>query len=186
MSIKNILIELENSDDNTKTEILHTGNFKFDSCPYNVGDVFITTFFRNPAETWPGTTWSRLPAGTMPMNTNISGNALTTGGGDVVTTAMMPVHNHTTPPHTHAHSANHRHGSGWGEREQDSYYVRHGIFTLQWGYGTNANQDWDDADNATSYANVTYTSSTTSMKSVGGNAAYKPPYTIVYILVRTS
>lgn len=90
-------------------------------CPYNVGDIYITTNNQNPAVTWVGTKWQKIE-GKFLRGTVGGETATATGGSDLktLTIANLPSHNHsinivangnhshsqaphlhTQPPHSH-------------------------------------------------------------------------------------
>ena len=165
--------------------ILTNKNFNVKSCPYRVGDIYTTTVYNNPAVVWPGTTWERLPESRFPLNSNTSGQSLKIGGSNYISVANLPAHAHVSYPHTHT-SAKHRHGSGWGENAIMGT-PRYGFFTRTPGFGQAAGVDWDNADNATSYATTgTSSAATVSTYHTGSGTPYYPKYVALHMMVRKS
>lgn len=90
-------------------------------CPYNVGDIYVTTKSENPATIWLGTTWSQID-GRFLYGT--SGASKQTGGSNSVTLTIdnLPSHTHSanTASHTHTqpehiHTIEGRFGHGTAE-----------------------------------------------------------------------
>lgn len=75
------------------------------ACPYNVGDIFLTTNATNPSTVWLGTTWQKIE-GRMLLGTSGSGASKATGGSNTVTlsTANLPSHTHSASQSAHTHS----------------------------------------------------------------------------------
>ena len=66
----------------------------FAQCPYNVGDIYITTLSSSPSDIWTGTTWEQLQNVFLYASGNYSVGA--TGGEETHTLTIdeMPSHNH--------------------------------------------------------------------------------------------
>jgi len=61
-----------------------------------VGDVFLTTSAVNPAESWPGTTWTDMSGSYNARTIMIGAVPLQAGGNDNVTLSVdnTPLHGH--------------------------------------------------------------------------------------------
>lgn len=102
------------------------------SCPYQIGDIYITTLSSNPSNIWPGTYWEaingrflvaqgsngsasddalNLTAGTSGGYTNPQNSAHSHGAGTLTADSENLAHTHTTGTHYHTLSA-HTHGPG--------------------------------------------------------------------------
>ena len=70
------------------------------SCPYQVGDIYITTSSTNPQTKWSWTTWERYAAGRTLVGYNSSDSTFSTVGNTggekthTLTVSEMPKHNH--------------------------------------------------------------------------------------------
>lgn len=82
------------------------------SCPYSIGDLYLSTNATNPSTKYVGTTWLAFGAGRVLIGagtgTDINSNTLTVTGGatggeyaHTLSVAEMPSHNHTDSGHTH-------------------------------------------------------------------------------------
>ena len=83
-------------------------------CPYNVGDVYITTKSGDPSAIWSGTSWNRIE-GKFLLATSGGGATQQTGGSSSVTLGVnnMPSHNHSASQSSHSHTQPaHTHGGG--------------------------------------------------------------------------
>lgn len=65
-------------------------------CPYNVGDIYITTNSNNPSTVWSGTSWQQIQ-GKFLLGSSSSHPKGTTGGSEThkLTVNEMPAHTHT-------------------------------------------------------------------------------------------
>lgn len=82
-------------------------------CPYNVGDIYITTLNTNPQDIWQDTTWEKIKDRFLLS----SGDTYTLGatGGEAVHTLTineMPTHNHITAKGSRIDTV----GSTWFDR----------------------------------------------------------------------
>lgn len=75
------------------------------ACPYNVGDIFLTTNATNPSTVWLGTTWQKIE-GRMLLGTSGGGASKATGGSNTakLSTANLPSHTHSASQSAHTHS----------------------------------------------------------------------------------
>ena len=64
----------------------------FNKCPYNVGDIFLTTNSTNPSTVWLGTTWQKIE-GRFLLGTSGSGASKATGGSMTKTIAKANLPN---------------------------------------------------------------------------------------------
>lgn len=80
--------------------------YAFQSCPYEVGDIFMTTSSTDPAVRWPGTKWEAFAPGRVLIGagtgTDSRGESKTFAVGDTggeyqhqLTTGELPSHKHT-------------------------------------------------------------------------------------------
>lgn len=110
----NISLDLKDTYDDTSTTHAPTANalkklYDFVkgsiACPYNVGDIFLTTNATNPSTVWLGTTWQKIE-GRMLLGTSGSGASKATGGSNTVTlsAANLPSHTHSASQSAHTHS----------------------------------------------------------------------------------
>lgn len=83
-------------------------------CPYQVGDVYVTTRNDNPSNIWKGTSWQKIE-GRFLKGTNYQENTKTLGGSNTktLTVANIPTHSHSinivaNGNHTHS-QASHTH-----------------------------------------------------------------------------
>lgn len=81
----------------------------FNKCPYNIGDILLTTNSTNPSTVWLGTTWQKIE-GRFLLGTSGSGVSKATGGSNskTITQANLPnvklkvdSHNHNETAHDH-------------------------------------------------------------------------------------
>ncbi len=77
-------------------------------CPYQVGDIYLTTSATNPAVLWTGTTWQKIE-GKFLRATTSGQNAGINGGSDTktLTVANLPAHSHsgsTNSAGAHSHT----------------------------------------------------------------------------------
>lgn len=74
------------------------------SCPYNVGDIYITTRSENPSSIWLGTTWDKIE-GRFLLGTSGGVGAGSTGGSmsKSISVANLPSHNHSGSQSEHSH-----------------------------------------------------------------------------------
>lgn len=72
-------------------------------CPYNIGDIYITTKSGNPSTTWLGTTWDKIE-GRFLLGTS-GGGAGAIGGSmsKSISVANLPSHNHSGSQSEHSH-----------------------------------------------------------------------------------
>lgn len=73
-------------------------------CPYNIGDIYITTNSGNPSTTWLGTTWEKIE-GRFLLGTSGGAGAGATGGSmsKSISVANLPSHNHSGSQSEHSH-----------------------------------------------------------------------------------
>ena len=122
---------------------MRTGNPAFFSaCPYDVGDVLITSSAKNPTDRWPGTARKKLQDRFLLASGN-KYSVNSTGGAETVTltVAQMPSHHHeiymgeagttdywgpvTVSPITTNHSYSGRTGGSQPHNNMPPYLVRH-------------------------------------------------------------
>lgn len=99
-------IDLDDSNTLATAKGLNSLRKKVDSiCPYNVGDIYITTKSGNPSSTWLGTTWDRIE-GRFLFATSGGEGAGTTGGSNskTLSIANLPSHNHSASQSAHSHT----------------------------------------------------------------------------------
>ena len=78
-------------------------------CPYQVGDIYLTTAANDPTALWPGTSWQALQdcvlmaAGSVYAAGSTGGSATHshTTGDCTLTTNQIPSHNHSVGAHAH-------------------------------------------------------------------------------------
>lgn len=99
-----------------KYKVYHSGNLN--QCPYNVGDMFLTTNTKNPATVWLGTTWQKIEDAV--LRATKSGQASKqTGGSDTATLTVenLASHTHSATTASHSHTQpEHKHGARRADR----------------------------------------------------------------------
>lgn len=127
LSNGNAMFQANNLQTSSKEVIgaINELNSKISShCPYNIGDIYITTNSGNPSTTWLGTTWEKIE-GRFLLGTSGSGASKQTGGSSSVTlgvnnipshshSASQSSHSHTQPAHSHTEGVSGRGYSGGG------------------------------------------------------------------------
>lgn len=150
-------------------------------CPYNVGDVYITTKNGDPSAIWSGTSWKRIE-GRFLLATSGGGATQQTGGSSSVTLSVnnMPSHNHSAWQSSHSHT-------------QPSHV--HGINTFVFdGSSRSTVTDWDAGiryknpgnTHSAGGENTGSAQPSVSVGNTGGGKAFSimPPYFTVHVWVR--
>ncbi len=83
-------------------------------CPYNVGDIYITTNNTNPSTIWLGTTWQKIEGRYLKSTSGSEASKQTAGRNTVqLLVENMPSHIHTANTASHSHSQqSHTHTEG--------------------------------------------------------------------------